>query len=161
MRSTALFPRLAAMALACLAAHAAAITRGQGPGGVSWMSGGIGDEETAAMQAEFGRHDLWVTTAARGSGAFLAGVHVHVKDAKGASMVDVDLDGPWLLVQLPPGRYDVEASLLDPRTGRLEVQRGSAEVAGRQLRQLILYFDTGDEVSPEREAPKVSPYKGS
>lgn len=138
---------------------ASAVTRGSTPQGVAYESGGIGDEELVAMRADFPKFDLWVTTAARKSGAWLAGVRVNVRDAHGQLVLSVDTDGPWLLAQLPPGTYDVEASVISQPAERLQVQRQRTEVDGKALRQVILYFDTGDEVSPEHEeAFPQSPY---
>jgi hypothetical protein len=51
---------------------------------------------------------------------YLVGAHVVVSDAKGAEVLNVDCDAPWLLMTLPAGRYQVTADLLGetakPRT---------------------------------------------
>lgn len=45
------------------------------------------------------------------SGAFLSDVRVRVKDASGKELVNVTTEGPWLILALPPGRYQVLAEL--------------------------------------------------
>jgi hypothetical protein len=144
-------------ALALAPSPAIAATKGTTPAGVAWETGGIGDEEIAAMRSRFANYDLWLTTASHPSGAFLAGVHVHVRDAKGELVLNVDLDGPWLLAKLPPGRYEIEATLLAPDTGRMEVHRHTTDISGKGLRQVVLYFATEDEVSPEQAPLPTAP----
>jgi len=47
---------------------------------------------------------------ARSSGAYLADVDVMVKDAKGGTALAMRASGPVCLVDLPAGRYTVEAA---------------------------------------------------
>jgi hypothetical protein len=161
MHRAHLFLRIAAsIGIALATSPTLAATSGTTPGGLAWESGGIGDEEVAALRSRFSRYDLWLTTASHPSGAYLAGVHVHVRDAKGELVLNVDLDGPWLLAKLPPGRYEIEATLLSAATGRMEVHRHTTDISGKGLRQVVLYFATEDEVSPEQaDPPGATPKK--
>ncbi|WP_028007195.1 carboxypeptidase-like regulatory domain-containing protein [Solimonas flava] len=80
-------------------------------GGVPYLSGGVGSEEAAAIQAAAARYSLALTLSANedGRGVFLASIPVSVSEVGGATLLDVVTDGPYLLADLPPGRYVVRA----------------------------------------------------
>src|SRR5262245_12907387 len=107
---TALLPLLVAVLTFAGAVPASAMTRGTTTDGMAFLVGGIGSDEIVAMQAERPKYRLWVVTATRPHGAHLADVQVRVVRADGAVVFDQKLEGPWLLLDLPPGRYEVEAS---------------------------------------------------
>ena len=77
--------------------------------GISYISGGIGQDEANAIRGQFGRYNLHLTFAARG-GAFLADVQVSISDAAGKTLVQATADGPYLLAAVPPGSYRVSAT---------------------------------------------------
>ena len=131
-----------ATALAASAAPATAMVRGTTDTGRNFVSGGIGSDEVATLNLERSHYALAILTAARGSGAFLADIHIRITDAHAAVVLDTVMDGPWLLVDLPAGRYDIQASL-DNRVQRTNLTFGSS---GHQ--QATFYFDTHDEVAP-------------
>jgi hypothetical protein len=97
-------------------------------GGVPYVSGGIGSDESAALKAQFPKYALALTFASvqNGHNVFLASVPVQIRDASGATMLDVTTEGPYLLVDVPPGKYEVIA------TNGGKEQRASLQVtAGR------------------------------
>jgi hypothetical protein len=51
---------------------------------------------------------------------YFANVEIAVWDRSGRPVVSVSCNGPWILLDLPPGRYRIEGRLLDvaakPRT---------------------------------------------
>lgn len=133
-------------AMAC-AASAAAQTSGTTPGGVAWLAGGVSIEELGAMDKRKGEFSLWLTTAAKGSGAHLADVKVAITDARKQLVYEGVLPGPWLMINLPSGAYTVTATLRDQtQTRGTRIARG-----GRQ--QMVLYFDSPAEVSPDWQSP--------
>jgi hypothetical protein len=136
---------------------AAALERGSSESGATWTSGGIGMSEREQMLATGERHRLWLTTAARRSGAYLSGAQVRILDvASRAPVLAVTMDGPWLLATLPDGRYEIEASWRAADDAPLQTARALAEVAGRTVRRLFLYFDDPAESalpSPRRLPP--------
>lgn len=87
---------------------------------VTYLCGGVGEEEAAYMKKEAKGYDLMLTFAAR-DGAYLADVDVDIKDAKGNSVLQAACDGPILLVDLP-------------RSGTYRVR---AETAGYQLNKTV------------------------
>ena len=81
-------------------------------GGVPYVSGGIGSDESAALKAQFPKYAmaLTFTKVQGGKNVFLASVPVKIVDSSGVTVLDVTTDGPYLLVDVPPGTYEVIAS---------------------------------------------------
>lgn len=145
--------RLIAAGLACsLAGPAAALRVGTTAGGIGWQAGGVTVEERSTMQLTASSYTLWVVTVATKSGAFLADVQITIVDEAGAAVFDHRVGGPWLYVDLPPGRYTVQA-----RLGGAE-QRRSTIIHRGDHHQVVFRFDTGDEVGspavPATSAPR-------
>jgi hypothetical protein len=82
----------------------------QGAGGARYVSGGIGAEERAEMLLMLPDYNFKVVAAAQGSGAFIDGVELVVLDARGGKVFETTLNGPWLMGQLAPGRYELLAT---------------------------------------------------
>lgn len=116
-----------------------AMTRSQSMQGWPFLDGGIGRSEIESMDAEKGKYSLWIVTAARVSGAYLADVDVSISDAKGSKVFERTLQGPWLLIDLPLGRYEVRA-----RVGQETVSRTTTIHPGDH-HQMVLYFDVPGE----------------
>lgn len=81
-------------------------------GDVSYVSGGIGDDEIAAMKAAAARYPLELVFVGK-DGSYLAGNPVVIRDASGQVVLDTQSEGPFLLARLPPGRYAVKAIYMD------------------------------------------------
>ncbi len=147
----------AGLPLLAPAGAALAIERGLADSGASWASGGIGESERELLLVEGERHRLWLTTAARRSGAYLSGAQVRIIEAGSrAPVLVVTMDGPWLMATLPDGRYEIEASWRARDDAPLQTARALSQVAGRTARRLFLYFDDPSEAalpSPRRRPP--------
>ncbi|MGU7772254.1 carboxypeptidase-like regulatory domain-containing protein [Burkholderia sp. MR1-5-21] len=78
-------------------------------GDVTFVSGGVGQDESTAFQRNEPAWPLALRFTGAG-GEFVADVHVRITDAKGAEVLSTDAHGPYMLVKLPPGRYTVKAS---------------------------------------------------
>ncbi|AOX99073.1 hypothetical protein [Jeongeupia sp. USM3] len=81
----------------------------QTQGNVSYVSGGIGDEEMAALKSMQKSYNLHLLFVDRG-GHYLSGTQVAVKNARGETVLDAESDGPYFYASLPTGRYSVSAS---------------------------------------------------
>jgi 3-deoxy-D-manno-octulosonate 8-phosphate phosphatase KdsC-like HAD superfamily phosphatase len=94
-----------ALAVACLCpgAMASAQTNRTSQGGVPYVSGGVGDEEIAAMRAMAGQYNLKLEFALTG-GDFLSDVRVMLR---GPVNLDAVSDGPLFMAKVPPGLYRV------------------------------------------------------
>ena len=86
---------------------AAAVSHAQAPQ-VQQRCGGIGSDESTRMRAEMKDHPLSLLFA-RPDGEYLADVQVNLSDAGGKTLLDWKAGGPVCLVDLPPGRYKVQA----------------------------------------------------
>ncbi len=133
-----------------------ALDAGQTPQGRPYVSGGVSQDELVALHARRDWYSLWVITAATRSGAHLADARVIIREAGDTVVFNRRLDGPWLFIDLPPGSYEVEAWL-----GSTSHKRRTTLHDGDR-RQLMFYFDTGDEVAPENRSPfDRNPYDGA
>jgi hypothetical protein len=81
----------------------------QQQGGVEFVSGGVGLDESKALQAARSQWPLSLRFTGRNA-EYLADVHVQIVDAHGASVLDTTSRGPYMLVRVRPGRYTVHAS---------------------------------------------------
>ena len=145
---------LTALALLVLCgASASALERGTADGGMAYVSGGIGQSELKALHAERGGYSLWVTTVAKGSGAYLSDARLRITSEPGQRVVlEHTMAGPWFFAALPPGRYKISATLqLDG--GGSETKTTKVTVRAGAQRQAVLRFDANVDVGPEREHP--------
>lgn len=123
-----------------------AFEEGVGPRGAAFAMGGVGEEDLQALLARRGDFSLALLTAASGSGAFLAGVQVRITLADGsAPVLEQTLSGPWLLMALPPGRYRIEAAVRPAAGAALQTRSAITTIARGARREVVLYFDTGDD----------------
>ena len=107
-----------------------------------FVSGGVSLEERDALQARREAFNLWVITAARKSGAYMAQVRVKVSDAQQRVVYDGELEGPWLFIDLPLGRYLIEARLGD------QIQHRSTTIHPGDHHQAVFYFDVDADMLP-------------
>lgn len=136
-----------ALGLALCTASASAIQAGKTAQGLSYVSGGVSHSELATLHEGRERYSLWVVTAASKSGAHLAEVQVTIRDDRQRVAFEGRLDGPWLFIDLPLGRYQVEAALEG------KTQKHVTTIHPHDHHQVFFYFDTGDEVNPESHLP--------
>ena len=94
----------------------------QTQGETRFVCGGIGSDESTAMRGAMKSHPLSLLFA-RADGAYVADVDVTIRDAKGDTALALRAGGPICLVDLPAGRYGVEARA-DGRTLTHEVTLG-------------------------------------
>ena len=77
--------------------------------GVTYLCGGVGEEESDAMKQAASDYDLMVTFATS-TGAYLADVSVVIADARGRPLLRTGCDAPIMLVEFEkPGNYRVRA----------------------------------------------------
>lgn len=142
--SRAFFASALAMAMAAFpgAGAANAMTEANTAQGEPYVSGGVALEEREALNVRRADFSLWIATAAKKTGSYRADVRVKIADAAGKVVLEAKLDGPWLLVNLQPGRYTVDASF-DRQT-----QRKSTTIPRGGRRELLFYFDLEVETLP-------------
>jgi len=94
-------------------AHADDLPAVQRQGAIEYLSGGIGLEESTAIEAEGPKWPLTLLFATRRyqRSVYTADAKVTVRDGQGKLLLQTQADGPFLLVRLVPGTYVVEATL--------------------------------------------------
>jgi len=135
----------------CLVAFPAAeswsMVEGRGAGGEPYATGGVGEDERAALTKRRQEFNVWITTAAKQSGAYLADVRVKVIDAAKRQVLDSALDGPLMLIRLAPGQYTIEALLEQQK------QQRAVTVGAQGHHELYFYFDVAAETVPPEAEP--------
>ncbi|PYE23275.1 hypothetical protein C7410_108174 [Paraburkholderia silvatlantica] len=81
----------------------------QQQGDVSFVSGGVGLDESRALLSAQREWPLALRFTQRG-GEYVADVRVQITDSHGASVLDTTSRGPYMLVRVRPGRYSVHVS---------------------------------------------------
>ena len=102
--------------------------------GIAFVSGGVGEEERDEMLQMRGGYSFLLKIAAK-SGAYLGEAQVSIVAADKTVVLDTKMDGPWLLVKLPPGSYRLSVS------SEGATQSRSFHVDAKGHREAVLYWD--------------------
>ena len=110
----------------------------QGP--VSFVSGGVGDDEAQAIKSMAANYPVEMLFVAKGTpNQYLANVKVQITDKSGNVVLDTTTQGPFLFAKLPPGRYSVSA---ESEGG---VKRQSIQVTGARQRVMLMWNQAGGD----------------
>ena len=93
---------------ATLAAAQSAMPAMRGEGAARYVCGGIGSDESTAFRASMKEHPLALLFA-RADGAYEADVAVSIQDEKNITALAFRASGPVCLIDLPAGKYVVNA----------------------------------------------------
>jgi hypothetical protein len=106
-------------------------------GAIRYATGGIGADEVAAFKAAAPKYALELLFAEKASpnDVYLADVKVIVKGASGQVLLDTISGGPFLLANLPAGKYRIEAS----HDGVMKQQ--TVEIRVGQHRRVVFVWD--------------------
>jgi hypothetical protein len=103
--------------------------------GISYVTGGIGQDQQLGMKEARVYCNLRLTFAAKGSGEYIADVHPYLRGAKGEELLNVDAAGPLFYVHVPAGKYVVVVE----RKGRSQTQ--TISIAKDSVKDLYFYWD--------------------
>lgn len=80
--------------------------------GISYISGGVGDEETTAILAEAKQWPvlLELSQIENGRGVWIFGANIKIMNTQKQVVFNAQADGPYMLINLEPGDYIVEAN---------------------------------------------------
>ena len=92
----------------------------QHAGNISYLSGGIGLDESSAIRAAAADFTLYLLFVQNKRGEYLADVKLRILDKAGKTVLETVAEGPMLLARLPAGDYQL-----------------SAEHAGKTLRKTV------------------------
>lgn len=136
---------------------AVGVVRAETAAGYRLMSGGVTAEDRALMQAERSGYSLWVSTVARPSGAYLADVELQVDSLAGPAGVHTrvlqrQLEGPWLLLALPAGSYEITGRYRDAADQPAQTLTQRVTIARQGQREAVLRFSSVADVDSEASA---------
>ena len=135
----------AAVVLAASLSHAAfAAPTPRQQNGITYINGGVGQEEQAALKSQRADYNLLLTFATRQSGAYRSDVQLDITDAKGTSLLSVANTGPMFYARLPPGTYRISAAA-EGKVFKRTVKLGNAP------KDMTLHWenDTPDDPGPQ------------
>lgn len=137
----------AVFAVAIPIADAQTILEGRTAQDRRFIAGGIGLDQSEQMKAKARDFPLSITVASR-SGAYLADSHIRIDDARGKVVLDTQLNAPYLLVDLSPGKYSVEATLRGMK------QQRNVDIAANTPAKIVFSFDVPVDRVPEKGPTK-------
>ncbi|KPG93624.1 hypothetical protein AEQ67_24685 [Pseudomonas sp. RIT-PI-q] len=105
--------------------------------GITYLSGGIGEDEAKAIQQTTG-YNLHMTFSVGVENKYIPDVDVVIQKAQGQPVLTLSQAGPLVYVQLPPGKYTVVAT----RNG--EARHDTTDVGNDTARNLVFHWN-GDE----------------
>jgi hypothetical protein len=109
--------------------------------GVSYISGGVGQDEQNAMRALRSDYNLRLTFATKQTGAYRSDVQLDIVDAKGNSVLSVTNTGPMVFAKLPPGTYRISASA-EGKTFKRSLRIGGG------VKEMILHWENDSPEDP-------------
>jgi len=132
------------VAVALTSTAALAVPTPHQQNGVTYVNGGVGLEEQAAMKAQRADYNLLLTFATQQSGAYRSDVQLDVMDAKGTNLLSVPNTGPMFFAKLPPGTYRISAAA-EGKTFKRTVKVGNAP------KEIVLHWenDNPDDPGPD------------
>lgn len=123
----------AAVLFACLLSCAfvgAQLPNTQYSDGVAYISGGVGEEESAAILSEAKQWPvmLELSQIENGRGIWIFGAKTKITNAKHKLIFDAQADGPYMLINIEPGDYVLQASYQGAEQKRaLTVKAGQSQ----------------------------------
>jgi hypothetical protein len=115
-------------------------------GDVTYVTGGVGEAEAAVMRDMAKDYQLEITFLQKQPGQreeFLADVKVKIQDEQQNTLLDITTDGPFLLANLPQGKYLVKAEYYG------EVKTLVAHIDGDKHKKLAFWWSTMERLKME------------
>jgi hypothetical protein len=135
-----------AFSINALSAAATLPMEEQQVGDVTYVTGGVGEAEAAVMRDMAKDYQLEITFLQKQAGQreeFLADVKVKIQDEQQNTLLDITTDGPFLLANLPQGKYLVKAEYYG------EVKTLVAHIDGDKHKKLAFWWSTMERLKME------------
>jgi len=100
--------------------------------GVAYISGGVGEEESIAILSEAKQWPLMLELSQieNGRGIWIFGASVKIANTQKKIIFDAQADGPYILINIEPGEYILQASYQDVEQKRaLSIKAGQPQKA--------------------------------
>jgi len=110
----------------------------QKAGEVTYIIGGIGQTEADAIKhaAKYYPLELEFLLKAKPKAEYLSNVQVRIKDAHDKMVLNVNADGPYLLANMPAGKYTISAE----RNGKVEHRQ--IEISATDHRRVVFEWQS-------------------
>ena len=104
--------------------------------GISYISGGVGEEESQAILTESKQCPLLLELSQleNGRGVWIFGAKIKVLNTKNQVIFDAQADGPYMLINLTAGQYQIEASYQG------SIQKKSVLIQGSGPQKLAIFW---------------------
>ncbi|QWE28309.1 carboxypeptidase-like regulatory domain-containing protein [Polynucleobacter sp. AM-7D1] len=104
--------------------------------GISYISGGVGEEESQAILTESKQWPLLLELSQleNGRGVWIFGAKIKILNAMNQVIFDAQADGPYILINLTAGQYQIEASYQG------SIQKKSMLIQGSGLQKLPIFW---------------------
>jgi hypothetical protein len=104
--------------------------------GISYISGGVGEEESRAILAEAKQWPLLLELSQleNGRGVWIFGAKIKISNANHQVIFDAHADGPYILINLPLGQYQIEAAYQGV------TQRKAVNIQGSASQKLAIFW---------------------
>lgn len=78
-------------------------------GAISYVSGGVGDDQQNALARVAGQFNVKLTMATS-DGKYIGGGDVRIEDQQGNTVLETRSEGPMFYAKLPPGPYKIHVN---------------------------------------------------
>lgn len=106
------------------------LTSVQTSDGISYLTGGVGDEELAVLKAQEDNYNAHLLLTSM-NGEYMGDVALSFTDKGGNEVLKVDSAGPLFYVNLPAGTYNVEATSNSGLTQKAKLTAGGKASKGK------------------------------
>jgi len=106
-------------------------------GTVSFITGGIGSDQSNAMYAAAKKWSVLIEMSqidGSGRGVWIAGINVRILDSKQKTVLETVSDGPLMLLNAPAGQYEIEA------TYQSKVLKRSLTIKDKENQRVALFW---------------------
>lgn len=136
--AVAVIALLAAPYVAAQTQTESALPAAQTVAGVKYVQGGVGKDESDAMLRESKNYPLALVFSGGKENNYVCDIAIRVRDAAGKTVLQTSADGPIMLIDLPAGKYVVDAQYRD----KTVTQR--VELSAKGSRRLDLHWKDAD-----------------
>ncbi len=104
--------------------------------GISYISGGVGEEESQAILTESKQWPLLLELSQleNGRGVWIFGAKIKILNTMNQVIFDAQADGPYILINLTAGQYQIEASYQG------SIQKKSVLIQSSGLQKLAIFW---------------------
>ena len=122
-------------------ADASSLPAEETQGNVRYVTGGVGEDAIAAFKQAAPKYSLELQFVQKATprDEFLSDVKVTIRDGSGKVLLDATSKGPFLLAQLPTGKYQIDAAYEG-----VSKRHSAAVQSGKHARAVLVWSGPND-----------------